>query len=363
MVALGGRSWYARRQARRLYICWVSCRIDEESSYTVLTYLFLFWNHLHSLLCLYKASNHIEAPMKANAALIKLEQLFDEGKIDFCPDVYHYSIVVGAWASTSRADACDQILSLLARAVKRTRVTTRLFDTALQKLARHGRGQDAEELLDYMLVLDRKGFPEARPSASSFVEYVFACMCMCIASHIVLFCSVIFAHVKSGVNDAGTRAEAVLTRLLALADDEGRGLYVTFRPFVHLIRYYSLSSAPDAPYRAEYVLNLAVARIRDGTVKAKIPALAVVDVIKIYSHARHPDSGQNAERLLKLCYKLHQEGILESPVDAVLVSAVMKAWGASNDDDRSRRAERHLQAMVEEFTSGNKLLQPTTQAL
>jgi hypothetical protein len=316
----------------------------------------------HSLLCLYKASNQLDAPVKANEALIKLEEMYDDGKIDFCPDVYHYSIVVGAWASTSRPDACDRILALLARAVKRTRVTTRLFDTALQKLARHGRGQDAEEILDYMLVLNRKGFSEARPSTSSFVEYV-SCARRRLLISFSLFCSVIFAHVKSEANDAGVRAEGVLTRLLALADDDGGRLLVTFRPFAHLIRYYSLCGAPDAPYRAEYILNLAVARIRDGTVHMQIPASVVVDVIKIYAHARHPDSGQNAERLLKLCYKLHQEGISETPVDATLISAVMKAWGASSDEDRSRRAERHLDTMVEEYKSGNKFLQPTTQAL
>jgi hypothetical protein len=108
--------------------------------------------------------------MKAKQVLIKLEKLYDEGKIDFCPDVYHYSIVVGAWASSFRHDACDEILSVLARAIRRTKVTTRLFDTAFQKLARHGKGQAAEEILDYMLVLDRNGRREARPTSSSFTR-------------------------------------------------------------------------------------------------------------------------------------------------------------------------------------------------
>jgi hypothetical protein len=151
---------------------------------------------------------------------------------------------------------------------------------------------------------------------------------------------------------------------LGLADEKGGIIRMTtFKPFVHLIRYYSICGAPDAPYRAEYILNLAVARIRDGTVKAQIPSSAVADVIKIYSQAKHPDSGQNAERMLKLCYRLEQEGILDPPVDSHVINAVMKAWGRANDVDRSRRAELHFKTMVEEYNNGNKLLQPTTQSL
>lgn len=108
--------------------------------------------------------------MLASKTLSKLERMFDDGIIDFNPDVYHYSIVLGSWASSKREDACDEVLKILARAVKRTEPTTRLFDTALSTLGSRGRGQSAEEILDYMMVLDRKGHPEVRPSLNTFTE-------------------------------------------------------------------------------------------------------------------------------------------------------------------------------------------------
>lgn len=115
-------------------------------------------------------SDNNDAPVLASKTLNNLESMVDSGAIDFSPDVYHYCIVLGTWASSARKDACDEVQAILARAIKRTQPTTRLFDTALDTLASFGRGQSAEEILDYMLVLDRKGYSEARPSVNTFVE-------------------------------------------------------------------------------------------------------------------------------------------------------------------------------------------------
>ena len=295
-------------------------------------------------------SNSPSATQRADNLVRKMEELFEAGESQTCPDVFHYTILASIWARSGLDNAPDRCLQILIHMYSReqkkyanVKPNVRTYNAVLDCLSRANQVDRAEQLLFHMLNRFRRGDKSARPDSFSFN-------------------SVIHAHTKSRGRGSGRRAEAVLDRFLEF-QEENPSVQPDTRSFSHIITHYSRSSEMDAPYRAEYVMNRMLALYKSGHTNL-VPSLRIIlTVMDKYSYSNHPDAGRNAERLLKLIQDLSEEyNTPKLVINTAVINSVMLAWANSGDECAAHHAEFHLQEMETSFEHGKMELQPDTRS-
>lgn len=162
----------------------------EESDDKIRPDLITYNTHLHA------ASMHSgkrpEYAQKADRILKRMENQYDHGEIDFCPNLFSYNLVIDAHC---RSDNCMAAADVLRKLIKRGQPDNFSFNQVLNAFSRSsvaGASRMAEELLFYMEAAYKSGMhPNARPDAASYA-------------------SVICAHSRSGEPEAAERAQALL---------------------------------------------------------------------------------------------------------------------------------------------------------
>lgn len=296
-------------------------------------------------------SSRLDAHTRADELVRNMDEMHISGELSCAPDVYHYTILCGTWArsgSKSAVGRCLQILSLMMdrhqEGFPNIRPNIRTYNAVLDCLARHGKGELAEEILFYMLNLFKNGDKDSAPD-------------------IFTFNSVIRAHCNSGTRDAGQRAETILERLLEYCETENKNVQPSVKTFGSLIAHYRKSRSIDAPYRAEYILSRLCSLYKAGSFWLQPDIYLFSMVVDGYAHSKHPDAGLNADRFLRAMITLRDKyGADELEPTTAFLNRVLFAWANSGDPNAGSRCEAHLSWMETQCAEGVSQLCPDEQS-
>ena len=308
-----------------------------------------------ALLTAYQKLQTPEAARRAQDILHHMEELYYANILDEPPHVIHYTIVCNAWAKSNSSDSSRRCLELLSHMHKidregRFNVKPNLmtYNTCIDGLSRALQAEKAEQLLYHMLSLSRKGDSSVMPDSFSFD-------------------SVINTFLRSGMRDAGRRAESVLERGLEYAEEEG-GNMLEIKSFTTILGYYGhqkQSRISDSPYRAEYVLNRLVALFQAGHKSLSPVVSCFTFVMDAYSMQGNREAGRVSENLLRTMIKLKRDyGSNDLEVNTGVMNCVLNAWEccASVNEDAGLRAERLLDLMEQKSFEGNANITPNARS-
>ena len=233
-----------------------------------------------AVLSAYQNSRDPADANRADEILREMEVLYyEKGELDAPPDVYHYTIVANAWAKSGLPTAPKRVMQIVSHmnelaqqgnaAVK---PNPRTYLALLDCVARVEPPGAVERLIDDLAMLARNG------------EHCLDTYC---------FTAVIDTLCRRKAQDSGTRAEAILDKMIEHSQINSK-CHVSSRVFTKIISHYRKSRAPDAPYRAEYVLNRMIALFKEGRKELEPDSYAFGVVMDAYSAARHPDSAITA---------------------------------------------------------------------
>ncbi|KAG7353577.1 PPR: pentatricopeptide repeat domain containing protein [Nitzschia inconspicua] len=301
-----------------------------------------------SVLTAYQKLHVPEAAYRADKILLRMEDLYEKKILDYPPDVFHYTIVCSIWAMTGAKGGIRRCTEILSKATERyhqgfrkCKPTIRLYNSILDCYSRGAQPERAEQLLYHMLSLARKGDKDARPDCFSF--------------DIVLN-----AFLRSGLKDAGRRAESVLERGLEFAEEEG-GQMLDIRSFTAILGYYGQQrNVFDSPYRAESILNRLISLFQAGHKGLSPHISCFVNVMDAYAGQKNQNAGECAENLFRTMIKLKRDyGAKRIEINSGVVNAVLNAWEASaTSENAGRRAERLLDLLEDNHDNGKVEMAP-----
>jgi len=309
-----------------------------------------------------------EAARKAEAILEEMFRLSlgIGGCVRLRPDAYSFSGVLNALSRSGERDAPDRALALLSRmdagegtcdgpqAATPSTITPNAvhYNCVLDALAKAGRATEAESLLREMegrflltggRTEERETFHGSRRrsngSATAFVVGAISYNC-------VIRAWANYRHdgaIHSNVIDAPARAEAVLQRMIRLAET---GRNPAARPdiisYTSVISAHSKSGRPDGADRAEEILRgmLGTDAEGDAAVEVVRPDVVTWGAV-IGAHARRPGGGTGAKRaaaLLEEMDRRHREDNKCAAPNIIIVNSVLSAFARSGELDAPQRA-------------------------
>ena len=307
-----------------------------------------------NLLGLYQRTSHQDAAPRADRLVRAMEQLYEDGKVNFTLDVVHYTILCSTWAKhPSYFTGIDSILRITqiiqhmkertANGFSRSMPNSRTYNALMDAFVKANAGERAEELLYYLIDQYRSGETTSGPDGYSFN-------------------SVLLAYTRRQRFNlrSAAKAESTLELLLQYSEDEDPSVRPSSRCFEYILSYYSRSQHKEAPYRAEYLLNLLLDRYEDtGSSELEPSSMCFTSVMKLYADQRLPDGGIRAERLRRTVQDL-ESSTKRLRLDTEFLNHVIDAWQESGNSQAGYRAEIHLDTMEREYARGNRHLEPNS---
>ena len=287
---------------------------------------------------------------RADNIIREMEQLHFDGILSDSPDVYHYTIACACWARSGEliaAQRCWEILQHMERRVKQgypnCRPNVRTYNAVIDAYARGHHVDEAEKLLNQMINRYEAGDAKVKPDGFTFN-------------------AVINAWTRSRRKDCGSRAEAILKRLLEF-HEMNPDVKPDSRSFSHIIDYYARSRECDAGKKAEWLLMGMIKMYERGYVDVLPNIFPFTAVISTYAKAQDKDAGINSERVLHRLEHFNKKfKIKQLAPNAFVMNTVLHAWSKSGHPMPGKRVEEILTYMEEEYTQGNKILEPNTRS-
>lgn len=269
-----------------------------EASNHVVPDLVSYNTYIHALAMMGKEPTMAQ---RADDTLHRLEERFDAGEIDFCPNVFSYNLVVEGWVRSRDPNAATRACDVLRKLVKRDGVEPDAisFNQVLNALSRSslpGTAQKAEDLLHYM--------------DESYKQGVYNCKV-----DVVGYTSVISAWSRSGQTGGAERAE----RLLNLMEQRYLAGEKDMKPNV-----VAFNAVIDA-----------WAKSGEGTLGAR-----------------------RAEALLHRMQLMYEMGDRKMQPNIITYNSLLNAWARSGTRCCAYKAERYLNRMWELYEAGNKRVKP-----
>ena len=170
----------------------------------------------------------------------------------------------------------------------------------------------------------------------------------------VTYNSVINAWSKSGLQNAGEKAEALLQRM------EELGLKLGTISFNSVISAWANSNDPTAGQRAELLLRRMLELSRQGNDDMHPNTITYNSVIDAWAKSGDLSAGKKAESLLSEMAKQYNTGNGDTKPDTLSYSSAITAWANSRDPNAGTHAEALLKRMEEQYKMGNRDVKPNT---
>lgn len=268
-----------------------------------------------------------------------------------------YTIAITAWANSGSFDSgqrAEQLLERMEEMYKRgyrnAKPNVRTYNAVIDTIcrSRQGNPENAEALLLKMLHRYEDGDSDLQPDTFSFN-------------------AVIQCYTKSKRYDAGDKAISLLERMLSL-HEEGV-VEPDARSFSHIIEYYSRSSDKEAPMKAERLLktmvNLYLQDVEHGKHKSKLmPNLFSFTAVMTAYTRTDPNPGLHCEQILELLNYLFASSKYNPRLqpNAFVCNCVLDAYSKSGKlQARAQKAEEILSYLEQEYGNGQDQMRPTAK--
>jgi pentatricopeptide repeat protein len=283
-----------------------------------------------------------EAPERAEALLLELEDLSHAGHDDLTPNVIAYTASIQAWANSRRRDAPVRALSLLRRMqhISRRRggsdgprqecaaPNLHTYNTVLYAFAQHGLALDAERLFDEMKDLAQ----HARDASMS--------------PNSMSYTNLIHAHAKNRLDNSPDRCRELLLAMEMGMDEGNERIMPTASTYSAVLKACGSYSGDDA----EAILWRMQGRFANSMTNGCPPPTTRIcnSLLKVWSDSHEGMAPQRAESILRWMQDQYSKGVNDSvQPDTTSFDLVIKAWARS----RRRRAHEHVARLLEEMKS------------
>lgn len=242
------------------------------------------------------------APLKAQSLITQMEQLQEAGFESLSPNHFHYSALINTWTKTERTDVSEQVMDTLRVSIEKVGPQSVVYNSALAVLARHGKVNEVEELLEEMHRLQHDPSLTVAPDATSYS-------------------SVIRAFYNSRHDEAASRADELLRHTEETFDRGSAFLCPNEAIYLSAILAHSLKSV-EAAEDVFWRMHERCSRRR----QCPAPSLNLVNlVLQLWAWSNDGRAPQKAEAFLRLVLSCHD---LPQPNDTSYVH-VIRAWGRS----------------------------------
>jgi len=329
----------------------------------------------------------------AEAILNRMIQCHEQGFLARRPQVEHYTQVMQAWTKSQHPQSAQRCLEILQSLQYQARQNKKFwlepdtiaYGTVLDALAKSGRVQEAEALLEYMWQQHHNSGNHRNHQKEQNVQT---------RPSVAHFNIVLNAYAKSASYNAGERAEALLRFLQQQQYQQqsttttGNAKALTIRPdkvsFESTIRAWGASGHPSASERAEQLFQEMVdatderskpdtrtcaallhvwakngnvekaARLlgdmfaefkENGNARLEPNIQCFAVVLDAFAKSKHPLAGQEAEALLRKMVQAKQPNLAPT---TFCYNSVISAYASSGDRFAGHEAERLLREMSRE---------------
>jgi pentatricopeptide repeat protein len=331
------------------------------------------------------------SPLQAERVLEHMKELHQSGTLEDKPNYFSYSNVIQCWANATNVNpqkAIERTKALLLEMETQYKAgdlemqpRARTYNSVMLALAKVGRVQEAEQLLQNQYREYLQGNEQCKPDAHNFSTVLSAW-----SNHrsptapqraqdvlkrmwdlyekgqldskpaVVSYGCVIHCWVQSTKPNAPEMAEALLRELQSISQQpEHKDLKPNAVIYNSVLNAYAKRGQAK---KAEALLQEMYDDYYHGNESARPNLRAFAVVLNAWSKSRFPDAPQRAEDILKKMRQLHASGELETQPNTVSYNSVIHSWANMGGAVAGERAEELLRDMQARHAAGEKDVQP-----
>mmetsp|Transcript_19378 Transcript_19378/g.28472 ORF Transcript_19378/g.28472 Transcript_19378/m.28472 type:complete len:674 (+) Transcript_19378:61-2082(+) len=298
----------------------------------------------NTVIDLWAKSGEKSAPLKAEALLHRMEEMWTGGDDYVAPNIISYNSVINAWAKSGTRGSAKRAEAVLKR---------------MQDLC-HDVEPDAENMtgiVDTSAKNDEKGSTLIAEHAMTRKRDTYD-----VRPDTISYNTVIEAWAKSGEKGAAQKAEVILKQMQKLHDDGSLIVKPDTISFNAVINAWAKSGTKGSAQRAEYMLQQMQTRYDAGETEVEPNTISFTTVINAWATSGEKGSAQRAEAILQHMQILYEAGNTSLRPDTICFTAVIDAWAKSNEDGAAERAEEILQTMLQLYEAGNLDVRPNVRS-